>query len=94
MYRLNLTSGSSRSHTVPIFQYSGLEDSMDCMVHGVAKSRTRLSDLHFHFPHTNPPVHLQCMHASGNAFLILPAYRDPIYAPRSSPMSSFPDTPT
>ena len=28
-------------------QYSGLENSMDCMVYGVAKSRTRLSDFHF-----------------------------------------------
>ena len=28
-------------------QYSGLEKSMDCIVHGVAKSRTRLSDFHF-----------------------------------------------
>ena len=28
-------------------QYSGLENSMDCMAHGVAKSRTRLSDFHF-----------------------------------------------
>ena len=28
-------------------QYSGLENSMDCVVHGVAKSQTRLSDLHF-----------------------------------------------
>ena len=28
------------------FQYSGLENSMDCVVHGVAKSRTRLSDFH------------------------------------------------
>ena len=27
-------------------QCSGLENSMDCIVHGVAKSRTRLSDLH------------------------------------------------
>ena len=27
-------------------QYSGLENSMDCMVHGVAKSGTRLSDFH------------------------------------------------
>ena len=27
-------------------QYSGLENSMDCIVHGVAKSRTRLSDFH------------------------------------------------
>ena len=28
-------------------QYSGLEDSMDCIVHGVAKSWTRLSNFHF-----------------------------------------------
>ena len=27
-----------------------LENSMDCIVHGVAKSRKRLSD--FHFPHS------------------------------------------
>ena len=26
------------------FQYSGLENSLDRIVHGVAKSRTRLSD--------------------------------------------------
>ena len=30
-------------------QYSGLENSMDCIVHGVAKSWTQLSDLHFYF---------------------------------------------
>ena len=30
-------------------QYSGLENSMDCIVYGVTKSRTRLSDFHFHF---------------------------------------------
>ena len=29
-------------------QYSALENSMDCIVHGVTKSQTRLSDLHFH----------------------------------------------
>ena len=29
-------------------QYSGLENSIDCIVHGVAKSRTQLSDFHFH----------------------------------------------
>ena len=28
-------------------QYSGLENSMDCIVHGVAKSQTWLSDFHF-----------------------------------------------
>ena len=30
-------------------QYSGLENSMDCIVHGVAKSWTQLSDFHSHF---------------------------------------------
>ena len=30
-------------------QYSGLENSMDCIVHGVAKNQTQLSDFHFHF---------------------------------------------
>ena len=28
-------------------QYPGLENSIDCLVHGVAKSWTRLSDFHF-----------------------------------------------
>ena len=31
-------------------QYSGLENSMDCIVHGVAKSRTRLSNFHQRSP--------------------------------------------
>ena len=30
-------------------QYSGLENSMDYAVHGIAKSWTQLSDFHFHF---------------------------------------------
>ena len=29
------------------FQPSDLENPMDCVVHGVAKSRTQLSDFHF-----------------------------------------------
>ena len=32
-------------------QYSGLENSMDCIGHGVAKSQTQLSDFHSHFVH-------------------------------------------
>ena len=28
-------------------QYSGLENSMDCIVNGVAKNQTRLSNFHF-----------------------------------------------
>ena len=30
-------------------QYSGLENFTDCIVHGVTKSRTQLSDFHCHF---------------------------------------------
>ena len=30
-------------------QYSGLENSMDCIAHGVAKTQTWLSHFHFHF---------------------------------------------
>ena len=30
-------------------QYSGLENSMYCMVHGVTKSQTQLRDFHFTF---------------------------------------------
>ena len=29
-------------------QYSGLENSIDCILHGVAKSRTQPRDFHFH----------------------------------------------
>ena len=29
--------------------YSGIENSMDYIVHGVAKGQTRLNDFHFHF---------------------------------------------
>ena len=31
-----------------LLQYSGLENSMDCIVQGVAKSQTWLGTLHFH----------------------------------------------
>ena len=31
------------------FQYSALENSMDYIIHGVAKSWILLSDFHFHF---------------------------------------------
>ena len=33
-------------------QYSGLENSIDCIVHGVTKSQTQLSHSHFHRVHT------------------------------------------
>ena len=36
--------------------YSGLENSMNCIVHGVPKSWTWLSDFHFHISYLNYPV--------------------------------------
>ena len=42
--------GSGRSTGEGIgypLQYSGLENSMDCIVHGVTKIQTQLSDFHF-----------------------------------------------
>ena len=42
--------GSGRSAREGIgypLQYSGMENSMDCVVHGFAKSQTPLSDFHW-----------------------------------------------
>ena len=39
-------------------QYSGLENSMDCILHGVTKSRTSLSDFHTHTIYYSPPYPL------------------------------------
>ena len=51
MWENGLISGLGRSpgegKGYPL-QYSGLENFMDCIVHGVAKSQTPLSDFHFH----------------------------------------------
>ena len=46
---LGRSPGGKKGHPL---QYSGLENSMDCIVHVVTKSRTWLSDFqfHFHFP--------------------------------------------
>ena len=41
---LGRSPGEMKGYT---FQYSGLENSMDCIVHGVAKSPTRLSNFDF-----------------------------------------------
>ena len=41
---LGRSPGEGKSYP---FQYSGLENSTGCIVHGVAKSQTRLSDFHF-----------------------------------------------
>ena len=43
---LGRSPGGGKSYPL---QYSGLENSIDYIVHGVTKSQTRLSNLHFHF---------------------------------------------
>ena len=42
---LGRSSGEGEGYPL---QYSGLENSMDCVAHRVAKSRTRPSNFHFH----------------------------------------------
>ena len=44
--RLGRSPGKGKDYPL---RYSGLENSMDCTVHGVTKSWTQLSDFHFHF---------------------------------------------
>ena len=46
---LGRSSGEGKGYP---FQYSGLENSVDCIVHGVAKSPTQLSDFHFQDSHS------------------------------------------
>ena len=41
---LGRSPGEGNSYAL---QYSGLESSLDCIVHGVTKSHTRLSEFHF-----------------------------------------------
>ena len=43
---LGRSSGEGKCHSL---QYSSLENSIDCIVHGVAKSWTQVSNFHFHF---------------------------------------------
>ena len=42
--RLGRSPGEGKDYP---FQYSGLDNSMDCIAHGVMKSQTQLSDFHF-----------------------------------------------
>ena len=49
--RLGRSPGEGKGYPL---QYSGLENSTDCIVHEVAKSQTQLSDFHVHTQiHTN-----------------------------------------
>ena len=50
-------------------QYSGLENSMNSIVHGVTKSRTQLSNFHFHYS-----VSKWCTRKSFNSIYALLCY--------------------
>ena len=43
---LGISPGEGKGY---LLQYSGLENSVGCIVHGVSKSRTWQSDIHFHW---------------------------------------------
>ena len=51
--------GEEKGHPL---QYSGLENSLDCVVPGVTKSRTRLSNFHFQFVVIGYSSHRKLMH--------------------------------
>ena len=55
---LGRSPGEGKGYTL---QYSGLENSEDCIVHWVSRSGTRLSDFQFHF------------HCHGKGFLLIRA---------------------
>ena len=48
--RLGRSTGEGKGYPL---QYSGLENSMDCIVYGVTKSQTRRSDFHFQYMNWN-----------------------------------------
>ena len=64
---LGRTSGEGKGYPL---QYSGLENLMDCRVHGVAKSQTQLSNFHFHFIYS---IHIY-IDTCSNFFLCSPYY--------------------
>ena len=53
-----------------LLQYSGLENSIDCVVHGVAKSQTQLSDFHFQSGYTQNSEKAMAPHSSTLAWKI------------------------
>ena len=54
---LGSSSGEGKSY---LLQYSSLENSMDCIVHGVTKSQTWLSDFHVHISVRSPGATWVC----------------------------------
>ena len=52
--------------------YSGLENSMDCIVHGITKSQTRLNDFHSHLLlHTKNIINLEPVTAMEETIVVI-----------------------
>ena len=52
--------------------YSGLENSMDCIVHGITKSQTRLNDFHSHLLlHTKNILNLEPVTAMEETIVVI-----------------------
>ena len=67
---LGRSPGEGKCHPL---QYSGLENSMDCIIHGVAKSQTQLSDFHFLFSFKSKEQGIEAsfsQRASGDSWLV------------------------
>ena len=69
-------------------QYSSLENSMDCIVHRVAKSRTELSDFHFQTSNRTATFNAQFLLSLGIWHLIFLHY-SPCFISLTSYLSSF-----
>ena len=62
-----------------LLQYSGLENSMDYIVHGVTKSWTRLSSFHFHLlvkSFLNKPLLVSCIPDTSRVYIFFQASED------------------
>ena len=71
-----------------LLQYSGLENSMNCTVHGIAKSQTQLSTFHFHFHHLFPPTQPNPSSLSSGSYPLSPTQLLPSCTPFQSKRSS------
>ena len=56
--RLGRSPGERKGYPL---QYSGLENSMDCIVHEVAKSWTQMRDFHLHKEICSEPTRQKCL---------------------------------
>ena len=54
-----------KGKVIYLLQYSGLENSMDSIVYGVAKSQTQLSNFHFQLSLFIPGIKLSWQYLDG-----------------------------